>query len=265
MDQKTVWVLRAEKENDPYKKAFFEGGYEPLFLEVLSFEYVNQGGLAERLKRPAEYSGLVLTSQNAVTAISSTIDLGLLSREQLVAGWSSVPVYAVGGATASAVRAIGLDCVGEESGQADILADFIVSHHQEGTRHDDVPPKRPLLFPCGNLRRDALPEKLKASGFSLEEIVCYNTCVAKDFTLKMSELCKEKGNPQWIVFFSPSGVNHSLKVIDPHLLSRTKICAFGPSTSGALTSAGVAVHVAFSSPYQPQQLAALLADHDDSS
>ena len=54
----------------------------------------------------------------------------MLSREELISTWSSHPVYVVGGATATSVRDLGLSsCVGEESGKADVLADFIIQHH----------------------------------------------------------------------------------------------------------------------------------------
>ena len=34
---------------------------------------------------------------------------------------------------------------------------------------------KPLLFPCGNLRREELPELLDSAGIALHGIMCYNT------------------------------------------------------------------------------------------
>jgi uroporphyrinogen-III synthase len=110
-------------------QVFIEGGYDPAFVEVLSFEHVNLAELADKLRKSENYGGLVLTSQNASSSIACAIERGLLSRDEVVSGWSSLPVYVVGGATASSVCSLGLECVGEESGKAETLSDFIIHRH----------------------------------------------------------------------------------------------------------------------------------------
>ena len=51
---------------------------------------------------------------------------GLLSQDALIEQWNKKPVYVVGGGTANAVRSLGLSSQGEETGQADKLAELII-------------------------------------------------------------------------------------------------------------------------------------------
>ena len=55
-----------------------------------------------------------------------------------------------------------------------------------------TPPDLPLLFPCGSIRKDTLPVKLKSQGFSLTEVVCYETCASADIGQRLTSVVKEK-------------------------------------------------------------------------
>jgi uroporphyrinogen-III synthase len=110
------------------------------------------------------------------------------------------------------------------------------------------------------LRKDTLPEKLRAAGFGLDEVLCYNTCAANDIAINAAALVKQKGHPQWVVLFSPSGVQYTSREV-PHIFQRTKICAFGPTTSEALQEHGLPVHTTFSAPYKPDRLLTLISEH----
>ena len=35
---------------------------------------------------------------------------------------------------------------------------------------------KPLLFPCGNLRKETLPQRLHEAGIGLHSLTCYETC-----------------------------------------------------------------------------------------
>ena len=59
-------------------QVFADNGYDPVFIEVLSFEFVDAEELACKLKSGSDYSGLVITSQTAASSISSAIANGVL-------------------------------------------------------------------------------------------------------------------------------------------------------------------------------------------
>lgn len=47
---------------------------------------------------------------------------------------------------------------------------------------------KPLLFPCGNLRREELPELLNSAGLVLHRITCYNTVAHTQCAKNITEL-----------------------------------------------------------------------------
>ena len=47
---------------------------------------------------------------------------------------------------------------------------------------------KPLLFPCGNLRREELPELLDSAGLALHGITCYNTVVHTECAKSIAQL-----------------------------------------------------------------------------
>ena len=56
------------------------------------------------------------------------------------------------------------------------------------------PPDLPLLFPCGSIRKDTLPVKLKSHGFPLNEVVCYECISWQTGTCFHCEAESENGN-----------------------------------------------------------------------
>ena len=58
-------------------QALLDAGYEPVFVEVLSFKFVNSSQLVDALRRGEEHSGLVFTSQTAVSAVAHCVSEGV--------------------------------------------------------------------------------------------------------------------------------------------------------------------------------------------
>ena len=208
----SVLLLRSAREPDPYVAALEEAGFTARCVPVLTFEMANRGALAERLRRPAAYAGLVLTSPRAVLALDG-LDLD---------AWQAVPTFVVGPATAEAAAQRGLSPVGEDAGHADALANHIVQRSLD----------RPLLFLCGDRRRDTLPDRLEAACVALEELVVYRTIGDAGAFVHAVEQ-----RPDWVVFFSPSGVETADVLAGPSW-NRILKAAIGPTTAEALRDAG---------------------------
>lgn len=71
---KSIWFLKSEKigangEPDEYQRRFAEAGWVCTFVPVLEFSYINADELKTALSRMDHYSGIILTSQRAATAI----------------------------------------------------------------------------------------------------------------------------------------------------------------------------------------------------
>ena len=81
--------------------------------------------------------------------------------------------------------------------------------------------------------------KLLKSGFLLKELMIYETKPNSLFTSELDKLLNshEKKKIDWIVFFSPSGVDISLEVLKNRLLedwNKIKIASIGKTTTSHL-------------------------------
>lgn len=243
LDQVPVYLLKTRSSpTDAYEEHFgtpSEGKYKPIFVPVL--EHILRDDALRTLRRSAErfafaggseadarrkathnpakkYGGVVFTSQRAVDAFATVI--AKLDPEKIDTLFDKdMPIYVVGPATASGVRALGLPCpiVGEQTGNGDALAKFILEWHATLSR--DVTflegRKLPLLFLVGEQRRDIIPKLLQSEEvhpldrIKLTEVVVYETgemaTFEEDFTALVRAAKTKKVTRQWVVVFSPQG------------------------------------------------------------
>lgn len=227
-EQPRVVLLRSAYPPDPYLEAFAEAGFAAACEPVLGFAFPHQETLAERLARPDGYAGLILTSPRAVRALESA----LARQPPQRAAWTARPAYAVGPRTSEALRKIGFAPEGAEAGRAAALAD-VIARRAAGAK--------PLLFLCGNRRRETLPQQLQGAGVPFEEQEVYETHVRSDLDFSAPPL------PDWLVFFSPSGLEavQQARGFDP---SAVRLAAIGPTTAAALKTAGYAVSAVAADP-----------------
>ncbi len=218
MPRPRILLLRQPDEPDPYVAAFEAAGFRARCVPVLRFEFVNGAALRERLARPADFGGLVLTSPRAAEAMERA--------GPLPAGWGDKPAFVVGPATAAAARTVGLRPEGDGAGEGEALAAHIAEAVIAG------PFSPPLLFLCGDRRRDALPDRLCAAAVPVEELVVYRT-IPEPAALEGLAASP----PAWVAFFSPSGVEAALAA-SGFPWERIARAAIGPTTAAALRDAG---------------------------
>ena len=240
----TVLLLRSgdeSSENMPgqevscaWEKALNDADFDTHTLPVLTFEYAGQDRLYSLLKQPDRYAGLIFTSPRAVEAFGRTFP-GTGDT-----GWENKVLFTVGPRTAAAIRALGYEPEGENTGSAEQLAAYILKRHTGGT----------LLFLCGDRRRDVLPSLLNKAGIRTEEIVVYQT--------RLCTLHAWPGDtkPDWVVFFSPSGLEAMLHSTEVSLES-ISIAAIGSVTAEAVRAHGFRVHATAHEP-TPEALALAL-------
>lgn len=216
--RRQVVLLRSAREDDPYEEAFRQAGFAVRCQPVLAFEQVNAGQLREKLARPEHYAGLILTSPRAVDALEQAL-LRLPNRR---ASWQPKSTFAVGPRTAQTLRTLGFSPEGQESGSGRKLAAYI-NRETFGA---------PLLFLCGNRRREELPALLEHGGTAYEELCVYETRLRTDVDVATPSV------PDWLVFFSPSGVKAIQRSGGEALLERVRIAAIGPTTADAVREAG---------------------------
>lgn len=241
-ERQVVWLLRSRDEPDPYEDALSEKGLLARSIAVLAFERVNESALRSALERPKSYDGLIFTSPRAVEAFADA--MSWLPSENVV--WHAKPIFAVGPRTADELRNVGFAPIGEESGSGGTLANHILQRRFE----------KSLLFLCGDRRRDELLDRLHEGRVSVDELCVYET-------KPMSRLdLTDYPTPDWIVFFSPSGVEamQSVTGVDT---ADVRIVAIGPTTASALRQDGYQVDAVATEPSPTGVTSAILRALDD--
>lgn len=111
-------------------------------------------------------------------------------------------------------------------------------------------PKEKFLYPCSEIRTGSIPKFMNENGFDYKEAVLYKT-VSSD----LSDLADV--NYDVIAFFSPSGVTSLFENFPDFAQNNTRIAAFGPTTSKAVTDAGLRLDIMAPMPNAPSMTGAL--------
>lgn len=250
---------------EDYFNSLDAGKYEPTFVPVLEHRFrqdhlqeihnlIMKGefGLTQDLSgKMPKYGGIIFTSQRAVEAFSQVIEWVRGQPRLLNDEFSKIPFYVVGPATARGLRSLRLNCpiVGEESGNGEALAHFMLHHYNEIWISQEHSAKPSLLFLVGEQRRDIIPKMLQSEDLDdnrrigVDELVVYETGEMQSFQSQFSELWNKNSTKlQWVVVFSPTGCKamlQSLDLLDPNTgkilekstgQRRPYIATIGPTT-----------------------------------
>ncbi|XP_038629680.1 uroporphyrinogen-III synthase isoform X1 [Scyliorhinus canicula] len=242
-----VLLLKDPKEGglgpDPYVQEFASLGLQATLIPILSFEFISLQDLSKKLSHPEVYGGLIFTSPRAVDAVMLCLGEKAISEEwnnnSLKERWNEKSIYVVGKSTANLgkkIKEIGLATQGEDTGNAEKLAEYICNKESSNSL--------PLLFPCGTLKREILPKYLKENSVPLESITVYQTSQHPCFQKALNDYFSEQGIPESITFFSPSGVKfclHTIKKLAGEYIDKIKFAAIGPTTADAMATEGLTV------------------------
>lgn len=125
------------------------------------------------LDRASSYAAVAFTSPRAARAVVQRIKAVQHSWNP---GPDSPTMWAIGPATASALGEVlgqvhvPVSLPGGKPGTGEALARAML----------DTDLKGPVLFFCGELRRDDLPNELRNAGIEVDEVVCYRTVLADE-------------------------------------------------------------------------------------
>ncbi|KAJ3294581.1 hypothetical protein HK104_003476 [Borealophlyctis nickersoniae] len=225
-----------DAREDRYEAVFTAAGFRCLFVPVLEHAPRNGDKLMDIIQHPEHYSGLIATSRRALETLKIALEECQGDGTSVAtSAWSQKPIYVVGKSTGSLARDLGFSPRGEDSGTADGLADLIVNEPKTD---------KPLLFLVGDKRRDVLPHRLTQAGVSYDELLVYETQPSSTFPTDLETQLRNlpDGSVDWVVFFSPSGVDVALPSLQgTSWWSWTRIAAIGPTTGRYLGGAGVKV------------------------
>ncbi|XP_044743336.1 uroporphyrinogen-III synthase-like, partial [Chrysoperla carnea] len=228
---KEILILKSQDdsvENDNYVEYLTKNNLIVKFLKVLVFVYKNLDILSEKLTKSDDYHGVIFTSPRAIFACHEAIQ-----NESLMSKWKDKQNYVIGEKSQSlALNLLGLNCSGQESGNAINLAKIIISD-VSGT-------KQPFLFPCGNIKRDVLKTELQKEDIHLEEVTIYETIKNPDIETEFGKITENFTRiPEVFVYFSPSGVQSTKNIIERLGIQHSlKFIAIGPTTAEEITKIG---------------------------
>jgi uroporphyrinogen-III synthase len=145
-----VLVTRPEPGASQTAKRLQDAGFSPLVLPLSEPRTLQVGSV------PEQFDAVTVTSANAIRHASRA----LLDR---LAGSHC---YAVGQKTAAAARDAGFADIVTGPGDAEALADVIISAEKPGAA---------ILYLCGRVRLPAFEEKLRAAGIDVRPVETYDT------------------------------------------------------------------------------------------
>ena len=182
---------------------------------------VDWGPLDGALDRLESYAAVAFTSPRAAAAVGNRL-----------AGRRKPPkpntlVWAAGEATQSALGGllgpVRTAAVADLAlhGAAEALARAMLEAGTDG----------PVLFPCGDNRRDALPDRLRSCGLRVDEVVCYRSVLASKAAAQAAA-----DRSTVLVVASPSVADLLIRACPPN--ARPDLVAVGPTTAAAARASG---------------------------
>jgi uroporphyrinogen-III synthase len=218
-------VLTASEGSFPgLADALRERSVEVLKRPLIGFAAPSDWGPVDAaLDRASSYRAIAFTSPRAAKAVADRVRTRAIP-------WPQRPgptVWAAGQTTAASLEewlgpAHVPDGVEQESdGAAAQLARAMVAARVTG----------PVLFPCGDRRRDELPSVLRASGIRVDDVVCYRTVLAQP-----SEARAVASEGALLVVASPSVIELLARACPAG--EKPDLVAVGPTSAAAALEAG---------------------------
>jgi uroporphyrinogen-III synthase len=195
-------------------------------LPLLTFAPPMDWGPVDRaLRALSRYDALAFTSPRAVTAFigrHAELGRGLDRREEALP-----PVWSGGRGTTAALAPLAAAVHGaseDETGRVGAAAALAAAILESGVAG-------PVLFPCGEIRRDELPTRLRHEGIEVDEVVCYRAVLAGEAAARAAA-----ERAAILVVASPGVADLLARVARSG--ARPRMLAVGPTTAAAARASG---------------------------
>lgn len=198
---KFVFLLKNKEVDDEFDN--FVTNNQIIFINT----FITHPKYYENVENLEKYSAFIFTSKRAVQYFCLKYKI------------QGKICFVVGKATAREVIKFGGNALGEDSGNSEELAKFILNAHKDE--------KNPLLFVCGVNHLNTLPSLLDGR---VEKLIVYETII--DSTLYQNILKISDSSDNIVVFFSPRIVNSLGIIMKTH--KNTLFIGIGKTTSKAI-------------------------------
>ncbi len=173
----------------------------------------------------SRYDALAFTSPRAAAAFIERH--GGVRRGTGRRGDALPPVWSGGSGTTAVLAPLAVAVHGaseDEAGRLGAAAALAVAMLEAGVAG-------PVLFPCGEIRRDELPTRLRHEGVEVDEVVCYRSVLAGEAAARAAT---ERAGI--LVVASPSVADLLARVSPPG--ARPRMLAVGSTTAAAARASG---------------------------
>jgi uroporphyrinogen-III synthase len=173
----------------------------------------------------SRYDALAFTSPRAATAFAGRY--GQMEYGSNRRGNVLPPVWSGGPGTTAALAPLTATVRGapeDESGRVGAAAALAAAMLESGV-------DGPVLFPCGEIRRDELPTRLRHENIEVDEVVCYRAVLAAE---DVARAAAERA--AILVVASPSVADLLARVARSG--ARPRMLAVGPTTAAAARASG---------------------------
>jgi uroporphyrinogen-III synthase len=182
------------------------------------------GPVDQALRELSRYDALAFTSPRAVTAFIGRYR----GTAQRPGGRGEMPpIWSGGPGTASALAPLMRPVYGApeaQSGRVGAAAALATAMLDAGVAG-------PVLFPCGEIRRDELPTRLRHEGVEVDEVVCYRSVLSDEPSARAAA-----ERAAIVVVASPSVADLLARATAPG--ARPRMLAVGPTTAAAARASG---------------------------
>lgn len=222
MKAPAVLVIR---KDDPFSALLRKSGCRVLSLELTKTEPVEDlSEMHARFEQFGKYDGLFFTSPTAAEvfkAQAADVSLGFRGK-----------VYVLGGRARRVLEDTGLDLVYRSSANtAEELLETLSETEFAGKR---------FLFVRGDKSLRTIPEILNGKA-AIDEVIVYRTVETRTDESVVESLNEqfEKGEIDWVCFFSPSGVESFRKLFGANINKAINIAVIGTTTAKKAMEAGL--------------------------
>ena len=226
---KTIVVTRSKEQAKEFSLLLEQYGARVLLFPAVEIvDPQSWSDCDKALAKPAEYSGIIFTSVNAVQYFFRRAKK-LKVMEQL----KKCRVFAVGEKTKNAIDMYGMQSEKlSEIFSADQLANEIVKSSEVGER---------FLFPKGNLAKNDIQSILSSHGIIVDAITVYCTQEPPFDDSRKRILKKIEENSDLVTFFSPSSVNNFVTKASSESITRIPVAVIGETTAEVARHEGMNV------------------------
>lgn len=234
-DTHGVAVTRGAEDCDALVRELESRDVRAVVTPLLRYELLDPTPLVRRISPSSSYDWLVCTSRHAVEQLAVACRMASVAPGDV----PCAHVGAVGEGTAEALRALGiavdsLPSVADASHLASAMLEW-----QLGERGRVASSPR-AFFPRASAARDELPSMLRAAGWTVDDVPCYETCPCEGGARQLAEALA-RGEVGAVTLASGSACRAFAEHVPSSLWMAARLVSIGPTTSAVARDLGLVI------------------------